>query len=355
MNTVEFTAANPAPAPAPDMRNRVCFVIGSPRSGSTLLMRILNATSAIYSRPEPHLFPALAHLGFWNRVDAAPYDQVQAQDGTRDFVADLPGGHADYYDACRAYMDILYGRMLDASAGNEQYFLDKTPANALVLPFMERVYPDAKYIVLTRHPAAIFASYANSFFDGDFESAVKFNPIISRYVPAMADFLRTATAPFLHVRYEDLVQNPEETLKAISAFLEIPFEPEAVNYSSTSVDGKGLGDPVGVAQHSRPVTASVHKWAPEFAADSSKFDVVAQQIAAVPEADLATFGYPVESLWTPMKEADPASWVPAQKKMDRFQRQRRILRWLRRDIHNRWHGPLIAKLRKVCDVLLRGH
>ena len=148
---------------------------------------------------------------------------------------------------------------------------------------------------------------------------------------------------------------PEETLKAISAFLEIPFEPEAVNYSSTSVDGKGLGDPVGVAQHSRPVTASVHKWAPEFAADSSKFDVVAQQIAAVPEADLTTFGYPLESLWTPMKEADPASWVPTQKKMDRFQRQRRILRWLRRDIHNRWHGPLIAKLRKVCDVLLRGH
>ena len=174
----------------PDMRGRVCFVIGSPRSGSTLLMRILNATSAIYSRPEPHLFPALAHLGFWNTVDKAPYDQLQAQDGTRDFVADLPNGEADYWDACRAYMDVLYGRMLTTASGDERYFLDKTPANALVLPFMERVYPEAKYIVLTRHPAAIFASYANSFFDGDFKSALNFNPILSRYIPAMAKFLR---------------------------------------------------------------------------------------------------------------------------------------------------------------------
>ncbi len=355
MSEPEFTAANPEPAPIPDMRGRVCFVIGSPRSGSTLLMRILNATSAIYSRPEPHLFPALAHLGFWDRVDSAPYDQIQAQDGTRDFVSDLPGGEADYYDACRAYMDILYGRILATAPGGERYFLDKTPANALVLPFMERVYPDAKFIVLTRHPAAIFASYANSFFDGDFDSAVKFNPIISRYVPAMADFLRTASAPVLHVRYEDLVQDPESTLERISSFLDIPFEPEAVNYSKTAVDGKGLGDPVGVAQHSRPVTASVHKWASEFAADSTKFAIVADQLSTVPEDDIRAFGYDPNTLWAPMQEADPTAWVPAKKKMDRFQRQRRILRWIRRDIHHRWHGNLIAKIRKVCDILLRGH
>jgi hypothetical protein len=338
----------------PNMKGRLCFVIGSPRSGSTLLMRILNATSAIYSRPEPHLLPALAHLGFWQTVDQAPYDQLQAQDGTRDFVADLPGGEQDYWDACRAYMDILYGRMLGTAPSGEQYFLDKTPANALVLPFMENVYPDAKFIVLTRHPAAIFASYANSFFDGDFDAAVKFNPIVSRYVPAMADFLRNTSVPHLHVQYEQLVSDPEQELKRISEFLDIPFEADAVNYKKKEVAGKGLGDPVGVAQHNRPVTSSIHKWAAEFAADSNKFEIVAQQLAMVPDEDLATFGYDPKTLWAPMKEADPASWVPAKKKMDRFQRQRRVLRWLRHDIHNRWHGQLIKKIRRVCDVLLRG-
>jgi hypothetical protein len=348
-------AANPAPTLPPDMRGRLCFVIGSPRSGSTLLMRILNATSSIYSRPEPHLLPALAHLGFWATVDKAPYDQLQAQDGSRAFVADLPGGESDYWDACRAYMDTLYGRMLSTAAGSERYFLDKTPANALVLPFMERVFPDAKYIVLTRHPAAIFASFANSFFDGDFASALNFNPIISRYVPAMAKFLRSSTVPHIHVRYEDLVSDPEATLERISSFLDIPFEPEAVNYKSKAVAGVGLGDPVGVAKHSRPVTASIHKWAAELAQDSSKFETIATQIAQVPEDDLATFGYDPATLWAPMEAADPAAWVPAKRKMDRFQRQRRLLRWLRRDIENRWHGPILMKIRRICDVLLRGH
>lgn len=352
--TQQATELKERSANIPNMEGRLCFVIGSPRSGSTLLMRILNATSAIYSRPEPHLLPALAHLGFWQTVDQAPYDQLQAQDGTRDFVADLPAGDQDYWDACRAYMDILYGRMLDAAPSDEQYFLDKTPANALVLPFMEKVYPDAKFIVLTRHPAAIFASYANSFFDGDFDAAVKFNPIVSRYVPAMADFLRNTTTPHLHVQYEQLVSDPEHELKRISAFLDIPFEADAVNYKKKEVAGKGLGDPVGVAQHNRPVTSSIHKWAAEFAADQSKFEIVAKQLAIVPDEDIATFGYDPKTLWAPMKEADPQSWVPAKKKMDRFQRQRRVLRWLRKDIHNRWHGQLIKKIRRVCDVLLRG-
>ena len=171
----------------------------------------------------------------------------------------------------------------------------------------------------------------------------------------MAKFLRETSVPHLHVRYEDLVTDPEETLSRISEFLDIPFEPNAVNYKQKDVAGQGLGDPVGVAQHSRPVTDSIHKWAAELAADPAKLETIASQLAIVTAEDLQTFGYDPKTLWAPMDAVDPAVWVPAKKKMDRFQRQRRILRWLRRDIHNRWHGPLIVKVRRVCDVLLRGH
>jgi hypothetical protein len=337
-----------------DMSSRLAFVVGPPRSGSTLLMRILNATSQVYSRYEPHLFPALAHLGFWETVDKAPYDQLQAQQAIRAFVDDMPGGEQDYWDACRAYLDVLYGRMLKTAPSGEKYFLDKTPANSLVLPFMAKVYPNAKFIILTRHPAAIFASFANSFFDGDFQAAVDFNPVLARYVPVMAAFLRDKPINHLHVKYEDLVTDPEGQLQRISEFLEIPYEPDAVNYQKKEVAGEGLGDPVGVAAHSRPVTSSIHKWAPELAADPSKFNIVADQLAQLPDEDLAAFGYPKESLWAPMEAADPQAWVPAKKKWDKFQSQRKVLVWLRRDIHNRWHGPIVNKIRFICDVLLRG-
>ena len=134
------------------MERSLILVIGPPRSGSTLLMRMLSSHSAIYSRAEPHLLTPLAHLGFYDTVDAAPFDHLQAQQSVREFVADLPRGEADYLDACRAYTDVLYGRMLAARGKGKPFFLDKTPANALVLPFIAKLYPRARYVVLTRHP-----------------------------------------------------------------------------------------------------------------------------------------------------------------------------------------------------------
>ncbi len=336
------------------VEDRLVYVISTPRAGSTMLMRILNATSAVMSRPEPHLVGPLAHLGFWDVVKKAPYDQLQAQDAVRAFVKDLPGGEQDYWDACRAYLDVLYGRMLRNAEEGERYFLDKTPANALVLPFLRHVYPKARFIVLTRHPAAIFASYANSFFDGDFRAAVDFNPVLTRYVPVMAAFLRDPTERVLQVSYEQTVSEPEATLERISRFLDIPFEPEALQYDRKEVKGVGLGDPLGVQQHSRPVTSSIDKWATELAADDEKYRIVAEQLAGVDPEDLATWGYPADRLWEALEAADPAAWKPKEKQWDRYRTQRRALVWLRKDIHQRPHGKAVERLRYYCDVLLRG-
>ena len=63
---------------------------------------------------------------------------------------------------------------------------------------------------LTRHPRSIFASYANSFFDGDYKAAVDFNPILSRYIPAMAAELRNPSVPLIHVSYEQLFPIPKK-------------------------------------------------------------------------------------------------------------------------------------------------
>src|SRR5258708_3765264 len=213
-----------------EMERSLIFVIGPPRSGSTLLMWMLSSHSAIYSRAEPHLLTPLAHLGYFDTVDAAPFDHLQAAQAMREFVAELPRGEPDYLDACRAYADILYGRMLDARGSGRPFFLDKTPANALVLPFITKLYPRARYIVLTRHPAAIFSSYANSFFDGDYEAARRFNPILNRYVPAMARLLRESAVPLVQVIYEQLVQQPEEEMRRVCAFVGIEFRPDMIEY-----------------------------------------------------------------------------------------------------------------------------
>ncbi|MCK6555689.1 sulfotransferase [Candidatus Binatia bacterium] len=336
---------------------RLILVIGPPRSGTTLLMRMLAAHSQIYSRAEPHLLTPLAHLGYYDTVDAAPYDHLQAAQSVREFVADLPGGESDYLDACRAYMDTLYGRMLAARGGGKRFFVDKTPANALVLPFIGKVYPTARYVVLTRHPAAVFGSYANSFFDGDYDAARRFNPILDRYVPAMARFLRARTVPLVQVGYERLVQQPEAELRRVCEFLGVEFEPKMIDYGEQRFEAGGLGDPVTVNRQTRPVTDSVDRWASELAGDPARLALVRAMIDGLEDGDLETWGFPRATLFDAVaraRQSGPTA-APAAPKLDRFRLERKVLRVLRGVVRRHaWASRGLRSLRTFCDVLLRG-
>src|SRR5689334_11887157 len=203
---------------------------------------MLGAHSAIYQRAEPHLITPIAHLGYFGKVQKAPYDPNNVDQAIHEFVADLPKGEADYLDALRAYTDTLYERML-ATVPGKRMFLDKTPAYALVLPFLAKLYPQAKYVVLTRHPLAVLSSYAESFFDGDYQVAIEHNPVLQRYVPALASFVRTPPVPLVWVKYEELVREPEAQFRRVCDYLGIPFEERAIRYGESGEEFKGLGDP----------------------------------------------------------------------------------------------------------------
>ena len=334
------------------MQDRLIFLIGAPRSGTTLLARMLGAHSAIHQRAEPHLITPIAHLGYFGKVQKAPYDPNNVDQAIHEFVADLPRGEADYLDALRAYTDTLYGRML-ATAPGKRFFLDKTPAYALVLPFLTKLYPDARYVVLTRHPLAVQTSYVESFFDGDWQVAVTHNPILVRYVPALASFVRDRPVALLHVRYEELVRDPEGEFRRICEYLGVPFEAEAIAYGEKGDAPKGLGDPTGVARHTRPVTSSVSKWAAEIAARSDVLALVQKLLDELDPADLATLGYPREKI---VAQLEAARGAPVPIKRDaptRYALERRLLVALRRNIHQNRLGRVLKRVRFALDVVLR--
>ncbi len=338
------------------MNPKVLFVIGSPRSGTTMLERMLSSHTMIQGGPEPHLLTPLAHLGVWDKVNHAPYDHILAAEAQQLFVSQLPGGEQDYWDACRAYCDVLYGRFMEGK-GEKTFCLDKTPAYGLILPFMMKVFPDAKYVVLTRNPLALFSSFANSFFEGDYEAAEKHNPILDRYVPALAAFLRQKEVPFIHVRYEDLVKDPETWFKNICDYLGVPFEQEAIDYGKrkgAEDRPKGLGDPIGVAKHSRPTTGSVKKWAQELADDPAKLKRMKAAITRLAPEDLETLGYPVQGIWKPLEQVSGKSIKGSPAKLTKYRLQRLMIMRLRE--RARKGGPfraILNRTRLVCDVLLR--
>lgn len=316
-----------------------------------MLERMLESHSQILGGPEPHLLTPLAHLGVWDKVDKAPYDHVLAAEAQKLFVSKLPGDEQDYWDACRAYCDTLYGRYLSTS--DKRICLDKTPAYALILPFMMKVFPDAKYVVLTRHPLAAFSSFANSFFDGDYAAAQAYNPLLNRYVPAIAAFLRQDEVAHVHVRYEDLVVEPERWMRTICEYIGIEFEPGMIHYGGEG-HKEGLGDPLGVAQHDRPTTASLDKWVRELAHDGEKRRFMEGIIAQLDPEDLRTLGYPLESLWKPLEDAGEGVTPAAAPKLNRYRLQRKAIVALRAQAQKGGaFRKALTKARLVCDVLLR--
>ena len=320
-----------------------------------MLERMLESHSQIKGGPEPHLITPLAHLGIWDNVDKAPYDHVLAAESQKLFIDQLPGGEADYWRACRAYCDTLYGKFMEDS--EKTVCLDKTPAYALVLPFMEQVFPDAKFVVLTRHPLATFSSFANSFFDGEYATAQQYNPLLNRYVPAIAKFLQQKNVPFLHVRYEDLVNDPETWMRNIYEYIGVEFEADTINYGEQQRDAiaeKGLGDPIGVQQHSRPSTESMHKWVEELATDSDKLALMQDIISQLDPVDLETIGYPLETLWQPLENAAGKTFTPKKQKLTRYRLQRKAIIKLRALAQSsNIVRTLLKKIRLATDVLLR--
>lgn len=337
------------------MEYKMVFLIGPPRSGTTMLERMLSSHSLIQGGPEPHILTPLAHLGVWAKVDKAPYDHILSAEAQKLFVEQLPNKENDYWKACRAYCDVLYSQYLIAK-GNKRICLDKTPAYSLVLPFIAKVYPDAKYIILTRHPLATFSSFANSFFDGDYKVANEHNPILNRYIPAIADFLRKKEVDLYHIRYEDLVKKPEEQFEKICYFLEIPFEPEAIDYGKSEEENRqqGLGDPLGVKQHTRPTTGSLKKWVEELSTDLEKLKMMQNIIDQIADEDLEIFGYPKETLWKPLEEAKDKKIKLKRQKLNRYLLERKTIIFLRSQArkHTLFRKGL-EKVRLACDVLLR--
>jgi len=337
-----------------EMQDKLLFLIGPPRSGSTLLTRMLGSHSAIHAPDEPHLLTPLAHIGYYAKVDTAPYDPIITQLAMQELVNALPGGEDDYLAAMRSLTDSLYERLLTPSG--RTMLLDKTPAYALVLDFAAKLYPNARYVVLTRHPMAVWSSFVESFFDGDHDSAHRHQPLLERYVPAIARFLRERPAPVHHVRYEELVQHPEAEVEKICSFAGLPFEPDMIDYGEqggAQESARGLGDPVAVAKQSRPTTESLSKWAEQLTGKPEMLTQCQRILAGLSDEDLESWGYARRAIATELDAIDLGGAPRKKPRLTRYSLERRIVTRLRKNIHHNALGRLIGKLRRACDVLLR--
>jgi hypothetical protein len=239
------------------------LLICLPRTGSTMLADCLGLHSEVYCPPEPHLLYPMFHLGYFRQAYNEEIAPGPATHALCTMVNELPNGAEDYLEAIRAYADTIYGKLLVKSG--KRVFVDKSPTytDGGYLPLIERLYPDARYFVLVRNPIDVALSmYKVGSLWGWGEGSTKVWRVLRRIkegFESLASFIARRPDAVV-VRYEDLVREPDASLKRVCEHLHVEFEPAMMQRQRYVGEyWHGLGDPKSVVHRppigERPSTA----------------------------------------------------------------------------------------------------
>ena len=192
---------------APQAQDSPVFVVGFPRSGTTLLEQMLDAHPRLQSMDENPFFDRLA--GKLRAHDPRILDDLSV---LRQFDCD---------ELRKRYLVMAAEKV--AIRANAQ-LVDKNPLNLLWLPLIHRLFPHAKYILCLRHPCDVVLScYMQNFRSGLLAAACENLPrLAAAYVQAMRCWLDHADVfrpDVLELRYEDLVADFEPQTRHIAEFL----------------------------------------------------------------------------------------------------------------------------------------
>jgi len=238
--------------------SNLIFIACQPRSGSTLLQRMLGSHPEIHTVSEPwimlHPIYALRERGI-----EAEYDATLARAALDSFLDELAKGSKDYLEGIRRMYGHLYQKALRGK--DAHLFLDKTPRYYFILRELQRVFPEARFILLFRHPLAVLSSIFRTWIEDDLLKIAQYQEDLLRAPHLLLEGQAELGNAALSVKYEDLVQDAKGEMQRVCDHLCIPFEPEILRYGKHDMSEWRFGDPEKVYQHARPQTSSLQKWA----------------------------------------------------------------------------------------------
>jgi tetratricopeptide (TPR) repeat protein len=193
------------------------FVVGQPRTGTTLVERIITSHSQVHSAGE------LKQFGHCVR-------RLSDYREPKRYSAKLAGmaANIDCEKLGKAYMATTA-----TMRGSLPRFVDKLPPNYLYVPLILQALPNAKIIHLTRNPMdACFASFKQLFADAyphSYDQA-EMARHHARYYHLMALWRERFAGRFYDIAYEDTARDLEPNARALIEFLELPWEDACLHF-----------------------------------------------------------------------------------------------------------------------------
>lgn len=232
------------------------FLISQPRSGSTLMQKILGAHSKVYTRSEPWLMLSpsytLKDYGIYSE-----YNIETERDAFKCFIKDLPEGRDTYIKELRGMYLNLYSYYLDNT--DYEFYLDKTPRYYFIVDELLQIFPKAKFIVLIRNPLAVLGSIITSWTKRNWFNLSGFKYDLTRAIEVNINAIENAKENFLIIRYEELLSESDKTLKDIFLHLGVDFEKDVLDYHANN-ENWAFGDPVSVYSKKGIDKSNDKKW-----------------------------------------------------------------------------------------------
>ncbi len=203
------------------------FIVGCPRSGTTLLRNLLRAHPSLTVPPESHFIPR-CYKAFGDPADKTEARRLARYILSTSWVKDwgLDLGPSDFED-CRTCRELVC-RLYEAFARKEAKprWGDKTPQYVTELPTLWELFPDARVIHIIRDGRDVAHSWLRTRFHprNCYAAAKLWKEFVER---GIRDGRSPAAGAYHEVRYEALLGEPAAVLREISAFLDEPYVDEA--------------------------------------------------------------------------------------------------------------------------------
>jgi Flp pilus assembly protein TadD len=200
------------------------FIIGFPRSGTTLIEQVLTSHSTVRAGGELSFVTELRQLSLQQFAGPEPFPENLARTWTADnrWAATL---FRDYYFARAEQYGLL--------APGKRYFTDKMPFNEIWLPLLRMAFPRAKIVRVLRHPLDVCVSMLANNMTHGFNCGYRIEDIV-QHLLAVSDldehYARELDADALPLHYERFVAQQRGETARLLAHLGLDLEPACLSF-----------------------------------------------------------------------------------------------------------------------------
>ena len=229
-----------------DIEKKMIFIVGMPRSGTTLVDQILSSHKNVYGGGERKEFQETVYSHFINE---------NIINNNKDFfkfnnINELKKIRTEYFDKIKKNINII----------DEKYITDKNPINFKWIGIIKLLFPDSKIIHCSRNSKDICLSIYKNLFLSDWKWCYKVNEIeefYKLYHLIMQFWGKNLNQYIYKISYENLISNNKKEIEKLLQFCGLPWDNSCLEFNKS----KSPVTTMSIDQVRQPIyNTSINSW-----------------------------------------------------------------------------------------------